>query len=797
MGRDQYMKEQLTDAAIYKAIFDSALVGFFVIDIDGLILKANAAGERMFGYENNELLHKKIDILFFEGYSMEFKILIKKPIMEPAQVLGLRQDGTTLTADISIGTTVIEGSSITTVYCKPSDPWGITAHKDIAVALKKEQESLYEYLDTAASIFLVINSDHTIQLVNKKGCEILGYHQDEIIGKNWFDSFIPKKDRKELKSLFDAVMNGRTLSPDFYEDWVLTKDGEKRLISWRNTILRNGDKHPARLISSGADITDANEIQNTLDLRNRALEVAGNGLIIVDAQKPDLPILYSNTAFTEMTGYEQAEVLGKNCRFLQNDDRDQEEINTLTLAIERGEPCRVTLRNYRKDGTLFWNELTINPLYDKYQKLTHFIGVQSDVTEIQFTKGQLENYTSKLEFKVAARTKEIEATVQKLVETNLVLEDQMQVTKLAENKAQRSQEQFMAIAKNFPKGLIAVFNTDFELVYVEGEELQRLHLKKSNLEGRRVDEISVLSTEQRIEIKNDIQRTIDGKNLSFEIEFQDSSYAVNSTPLYSNGKNSVWALFVCNNNTEQKEVQNELAKALKVEQELNVLKSRFISMASHEFRTPLSAILSSAILIGKQNEAGKEERRIKHVDRIRTHVKHLVVILNDFLSLSKLEEGKIQVKPQYFELIQFCKNVVDEMEATKKEGQTTQLVYTPLAISTFLDPKLLAHILTNLLSNALKYSDEGQEVILEIKQTNETIIFKICDKGLGIPEPEKKNLFERFFRAENVATIQGTGLGLHIVKQYTQLMEGSVSFISKIGKGSTFTIELPLHLNQN
>lgn len=789
------MKEQLTDTAMYKAIFDSALAGFFVIDMDGFILKANAAGERMFGYENNELLHKKMDILFSEGYSKEFKILIKKPILEPAQVLGLRKDGTTFTADISIGTTVIEGSNITTVYCKPSDPWGITAYKETALALKKEKESLHEYLDTAASIFLVINSDHTIQFVNKKGCEILGYRQDEIIGKNWFNSFIPRTDRKELKSLFDAVMNGSIPPPDFHEDWVLAKDGEKRLISWRNAILRNGNENSTRLISSGADITDAKEVQNTLDLRNRALEVAGNGLIIVDAQQTDLPILYSNTAFTEMTGYEQAEVLGKNCRFLQNDDRDQKEINTLDLAIQNGERCRVTLRNYRKDKTLFWNELTITPLYDEYQKLTHFIGVQRDVTEMQFTKDQLENYTSKLEFKVAARTKEIEATVQKLVETNLILEDQMQVTKLAENKAQRSQEQFMAIAKNFPKGLIVVFNADFELVYVEGEELQRLHLKKSNFEGICVDEISVLSAEQIIKIKNDIQRTIDGKNLSFEIEFKDSSYAVNSTPLHSNGKNNVWALFVYHNITEQKEVQNELAKSLKVEQELNVLKSRFISMASHEFRTPLSAILSSAILIGKQNEVGKEERRIKHVDRIRTHVKHLVVILNDFLSLSKLEEGKIEAKPQDFELIQFCKNVVDEMEATKKDGQTIQLKHTPLEIKTSLDPKLLAHILTNLLSNALKYSKEGQEVVLELEETSKTITFKIRDKGLGIPESEQKNLFERFFRAENVTNIQGTGLGLHIVKQYTELMEGSVSFTSKTGKGSTFTIELPLQLN--
>ena len=114
-----------------------------------------------------------------------------------------------------------------------------------------------------------------------------------------------------------------------------------------------------------------------------------------------------------------------------------------------------------------------------------------------------------------------------------------------------------------------------------------------------------------------------------------------------------------------------------------------------------------------------------------------------------------------------------------------------------LDPKLLGHILTNLLSNALKYSEEGKEVVLEIQQTEKALTFNITDNGIGIPDREQKNLFERFFRAENATNIEGTGLGLHIVKQYVELMEGSVSFTSKVGKGSTFTVQLPLNSEQH
>jgi len=137
------------------------------------------------------------------------------------------------------------------------------------------------------------------------------------------------------------------------------------------------------------------------------------------------------------------------------------------------------------------------------------------------------------------------------------------------------------------------------------------------------------------------------------------------------------------------------------------------------------------------------------------------------------------------------------MEAMKKDGQTIQLKHTAVEIEVFLDPKLLSHILINLISNALKYSDKGQEVVLKLKQDREMVVFNITDKGIGIAEQEQKNLFERFFRADNATNIQGTGLGLNIVKQYAELMQGSVSFASKIGKGSTFTVQLPLNLEQH
>jgi signal transduction histidine kinase len=370
-------------------------------------------------------------------------------------------------------------------------------------------------------------------------------------------------------------------------------------------------------------------------------------------------------------------------------------------------------------------------------------------------------------------------------------------TQKAEKKAKLSRALFAAIAHNFPNGVIMVFNSQYELVYVEGEDMERINIKKSDFEGIPIDNIPIFSKLQIKKIKSDIKKTLKGTNISFEVDLQDQCYAVNSTPLYSDEKEIMWALFVYNNVTEQKEVQHKLEKTLEVEKELNELKSRFISMASHEFRTPLSAILSSAILIGKQNEPGKEDRRMKHVSRIRTNVRDLVVILNDFLSLSKLEEGKVQVKPQSFELIQFIKLLIEEMEPNKKEGQEIVLKNSQPFITVFLDPKLLNHIVINLLSNAIKYSGEEQRIIIKTEVKGKILRMDIKDKGIGIPKEEQKNLFNRFFRAENATNFQGTGLGLHIVKQYTELLGGDVSFKSKVGKGSTFSLRLPVNINKD
>jgi PAS domain S-box-containing protein len=764
------------------------------------------------------------------------------------------------------------------------------------------------------------------------------FTKEEVIGKNLKDIFPPDVSKEMIKIL------AKTHKTKSLQVLKIAAPGKDRIIDLEGRVTPFEDD---KLLVVVRDITKSKAVEDILYVRNRALEAAGNGIIIVDAQQPIRPIIYTNDAFSQITGYGKSEVLGKNCRFLQNGDRDQKEIGIIRKAIKAGRPCHEVLRNYKKDGTLFWNDLTITPLYNDQGSLTHFIGVQSDVTEQKkavflkdqirkvlemtaqhwpldfignaivetveqhienclasillldrekgtlhnlsapnlpesltqalegqnigpnicscctaahlkkemftadltkdpFWKGhrkllmehnlkscwslpimsssqevlgvlalyyflssvaieqhhtritlhenrkQLAAYAHELEEQVEERTNELKATVQKLVETNLNLKDQVLDTKSAENRAMASQTMFTAIARNFPKGVIIVFNTEFDIVYIDGGELHRMGLDKTEFEGINIIDTDIFSKERIDQIKDNIKKTMEGEHLSFEIEFRRRNYSVNTSPLYDDDHKVKWTLFVYNDITKQKQAERNIRSALVREQELNELKSRFISMASHEFRTPLSAILSSAILIGKQNEPGKEVKREKYIGQIKTNVRNLVVILNDFLSLSKLEEGKVRVHKEKFDIVPFSKSLVDEIDSSKKYGQKIAVKHKKPTINVFLDPKLTRHILTNLLSNAIKYSQENKNIDLILDKNQKNVVIKVVDQGIGIPKEEQSNLFQRFFRADNSSIIQGTGLGLHIVKQYVELMGGHVSFESELNKGATFIVEIPI-----
>lgn len=240
----------------------------------------------------------------------------------------------------------------------------------------------------------------------------------------------------------------------------------------------------------------------------------------------------------------------------------------------------------------------------------------------------------------------------------------------------------------------------------------------------------------------------------------------------------------------------KLQAALEKEKELSQLKSRFITMASHEFRTPLAIISSSSGILQKFSDRLSAERKEQHLQTIQNTIKHITQMLDDVLMINRAEAEKIELHLETSDIIAFCRHLKEEIETTS--NQHTINFYVDLGeeiMENYLiiqfDEKILRQILTNLLTNAIKYSPSHNLVNFSLTKNNNQILFKISDRGIGIPEADQANLFEPFHRASNVGTIAGTGLGLAIVKKCVDLHQGKINVESRAGEGTTFTVSLP------
>lgn len=292
-----------------------------------------------------------------------------------------------------------------------------------------------------------------------------------------------------------------------------------------------------------------------------------------------------------------------------------------------------------------------------------------------------------------------------------------------------------------------------------------------------------------------------------ELQVLEYQWTLQEQPLYWEARFAVReddeVVVMVRNITARKQAEDELLLALKKEKELNELKSRFISMASHEFRTPLTAILGSTELLKYYGQRWSEEKKEIHFDRISSHVQHMTQLLDDVLLVGKAEAGKLEFNPSWINVIQFCYCLVEELQLSA--GRQHTLIFTPPSLSNQnhnkadstpclfaeLDEKLLQHILSNLLSNAIKYSPVGSTIQFFLTCCDNHIIFQIQDQGIGIPEEDQPRLFEAFHRAINASKLPGTGLGLAIVKNAVDLHSGEITVNSQVEMGTTFTVKLP------
>ncbi|WMI68088.1 PAS domain-containing sensor histidine kinase [Mangrovimonas sp. YM274] len=244
-------------------------------------------------------------------------------------------------------------------------------------------------------------------------------------------------------------------------------------------------------------------------------------------------------------------------------------------------------------------------------------------------------------------------------------------------------------------------------------------------------------------------------------------------------------------NEKRLEAEKKVKKALKKEKELNDLKTKFLSLVSHEFKTPLSGILTSTMLLGKYKLTEHQEKRDKQIGNITNKVHYLNNILTDFLSIEKLETGNISYQVSTFKLSKVVNEVIYDANMLLKEGQNIIYPEDIDDISLTQDEKIVELGLSNLVRNAIKYSPENSTIKIVIKQKKDNTIFKVIDEGVGIPKKDQKNIFKRYFRAENVLLVEGTGIGLNIVKSHLKNLGGNLTFDSKENQGTTFVMSIP------
>ncbi|MBD2292180.1 PAS domain S-box protein [Anabaena sphaerica FACHB-251] len=557
------------------------------------------------------------------------------------------------------------------------------------------------------------------------------------------------RNQELFNSVLKTVQRGQSWRG---EVTMKTRSREDVQIDLRTDAIKDATGDIVAVISICTDITQRKLIEEGLRLRDRAIAASSNGIIIADVTSPDSSIIYVNPAFERMTGYSVAEVLGQHFPLAQGVDINQSALEELRTAMETGKDCTVILRNHGKCGSIFWNELSISPVYDVYGCLTHYIGIQNDITE------------------------------RKQAETALLISEQRLKYLLTASPAviytSKATEDFGAIfISDNIKGMVSYEAREF----IEDSSFWYTHIHPE-------DAPAVLAK---------LSQVLEKKQYSLEYRFlhQDGTYRW----VYDQGKvvwdeagNPLELVGYWADITSRKQLEQELRVALEKEKELNELKSRFISMTSHEFRTPLSTILSSSELLEHYRYRWTQEKQLTHLRRIQTAVHRMTEMLDDILVSGKAEAGKLEYRPLLLDLVKYCRQLVEEVRVNLRNKHLISFSSEYESIFCYMDDKLLGHILCNLLSNAIKYSANDSLVKFTLACECELAVFEIQDQGIGIPEEDLPHLFESFHRARNVGNILGTGLGLAIVKKCVDIYQGEITVTSKIGIGTKFTVKIPL-----
>ncbi|CAD7797766.1 Signal-transduction histidine kinase senX3 [Chryseobacterium aquaeductus] len=497
-----------------------------------------------------------------------------------------------------------------------------------------------------------------------------------------------------------------------------------------------------------------NHLGNNLDLYLMALNSANSGIIITDNLQPDNPIIYCNRAFEKITGYKHDEIIGHNCRFLQLQDRSQSERQEIKKSIKEGTECRVQIRNYKKNGKLFWNELFVSPVKNERGEITHFIGVQNDITEAKKNEHELREEKASIERKIEDRTKQLKdneiflsSIIQTVRESLLVLD--------ADYKVLSANSHFLNTFK------VTSLDTVGTLLFELGNHQWDIAALKELL-------IKILPTNNPVidfEVEHDFPYI--GKKImllnAYRIEFE--------------GQYKDRILIAIEDITEKREIDRR--------------KDDFLSIASHELKTPLTTIKGLVQLLQRMPPEAATQKYTTTLDKVGSYVDRLNNLITELLDTSKIQSGNIELHKEPFDIYKTIKDTVENLSLATPDYKIILSGNTNAVILG--DELQISQVINNLISNAVKYSPGTNTIEVYLNKVGNFIKVSVTDYGMGISAQDKAKIFERFFRARDIQKkFPGLGIGLYISHEIIANHKGTLWVESEIGKGSTFSFTLPI-----
>ncbi len=523
-----------------------------------------------------------------------------------------------------------------------------------------------------------------------------------------------------------------------------------------------------------SDITDARQHEARLaELAQRnaslaaAVAAASTSMVVTDPNLPGNPIILVNPAFTRITGYEAAEAIGRNCRFLQGKDTDPDTIERLRRAIVARRPINVTIRNYRKDGRTFWSELSVSPVFDERRQLIHFVGIQTDVTGRVRAEDALRR--SERDLRELAQTHA--ATLDALPAYVALLDPAGAVVSV--NKIWRESTRFVAAG---------------DAADIGGNYLALL------------DDTAGPFAAEAPEMSDGLRAVLAGASDLFTHEYPDGAGPERrwlqfiATPVAKDGGRGAVVMHL--DITNRVRAEDELRAAMEQAEYANRSKSEFLANVSHELRTPLNAVIGFSEILHQEMFGPIGKVRYKEYARdIHASGVHLLSIINDILDLSKIEAGKFDLHESELDLsavVAACVTLVRERAREGKLALRTELAAAlpPLRA----DERAVKQILINLLSNAVKFTPAGGAVTVRARMDDAGhFLLSVTDTGIGIAEKDMAKAMAAFSQVDNTVTrkFAGTGLGLPLVRLLAGLHGGEMSLESEVGVGTTVTVRLP------